>query len=73
MLSFGVLVIWRRIVTVNICDEDVLYGNQAVEALDEYIRRLEKQKVEGRTQKQISTLIKMAKLMRTAIIQSESF
>jgi hypothetical protein len=55
--------------TVNICDGKALCGNKAAEALDKYIQSLEKQKVEGLTDKQVYTLIKTAKVLRTAIVQ----
>jgi hypothetical protein len=55
--------------TVNICDDKALCGNKAAEALDKYIQSLEKQKVEGLTDKQVYTLIKTAKVLRTAIVQ----
>jgi hypothetical protein len=56
--------------TVNICDDKALCGNKAAETLDKYIQSLEKQKVEGLTDKQVYTLIKTAKVLRTAIVQS---
>ncbi|MGD0645385.1 MAG: hypothetical protein ABSA75_10820 [Candidatus Bathyarchaeia archaeon] len=59
--------------TVNICDSSVLCGNKATEALDEYIQRLEKRKVEGLTENQVYTLIKTAKVLRNAIVQSKSY
>jgi hypothetical protein len=49
----------------------VLCGNKAVKALDTYIRRLEKRKVKGHTEKQTYALIKTAKALRTAIVQSK--
>ena len=45
-------------------------GPKAVEKLDKYIRKLEKRKVEGLTEKQVFALIKTAKVLRTAIVQS---
>jgi hypothetical protein len=51
----------------------VLCGNKAAEALDEYIQSLEKQKVEHLTEKQVCSLIKAAKLLRTAIVQSKTY
>jgi hypothetical protein len=48
----------------------VLCGCQATKALDEYIQRLEEGKVEGLTEKQLYSLIKTAKVLRTAIVQS---
>lgn len=60
------------ILTVNIYESNVLSGNEAAKALDQYIRRLEKRKVAGRTEKQVYTLIKSAKVLRTAVVQSES-
>ena len=58
---------------MNIYDGSVLCGNEAAKALDEYIQSLEKQKVEGRTEKQVCTLIKTAKVLRTAVVQSKSY
>ncbi|HYA78251.1 MAG TPA: hypothetical protein VEF91_05990 [Verrucomicrobiae bacterium] len=59
--------------TVNIYDSSVLCGNKAAEALDEYIQSLEKQNVEHLTEKQVCSLIKAAKLLRTAIVQSKTY
>jgi len=56
----------------NICDENILCGYKAAEALDKYIKRLEKHKIKGLTQKQVTTLIKTAKALRTAVIQTSS-
>jgi len=69
MLVFGIL-FWRCNLTINICTRNVLCGNQATKALDEYIQRLEKGKVEGLTEKQVYSLIKTAKVLRTAVAQS---
>jgi len=55
--------------TVNACDGNVLGEGKAAEALDEYISRLEKREFEGLTEKQVCTLIKTAKVLRTAIVQ----
>jgi hypothetical protein len=52
------------------CDRNVLCGNQAAKALDEYIQRLEEGNVEGLTEKQVYSLIKTAKVLRTAVVQS---
>ena len=70
MLLFGVLCSRRQVLTVNICDSNVLGGNKAAEALDKYIKRLEKRKVKGRTKKQVYTLIKTAKVLQTALTQN---
>ena len=70
MLRFGVLLFWRLNLTVNVCDRNVLCGNQAAKALDEYIQKLEEGKVEGLTEKQVYSLIKTAKVLRTAVVQS---
>jgi hypothetical protein len=59
--------------TVNICDQNALCGNQAARALDEYIQRLKKGKVEGLTEKQVHSLIKTAKVLRTAVVQSNGY
>jgi hypothetical protein len=54
-------------------DSNVLCGYKAAKALDKYIRQLEKRKVEGLTEKQVNTLIKTAKVLRTAAVQSSSY
>jgi hypothetical protein len=51
----------------------VLCGHQAAKALDEYIQRLEEGKVEGLTEKQVYSLLKTAKVLRTAVVQSGSY
>ena len=56
--------------TVNIYDSYVLKGNKADKALDKYIRRLEKRKVKGLTEKQVYFVIKTAKVLRTALSQN---
>ncbi|MGA3059641.1 MAG: hypothetical protein ABSD92_04655 [Candidatus Bathyarchaeia archaeon] len=58
--------------TVNISDSSLTPENEAAEALDNYIRKLEKRNVEGLTEKQIYSLIKTAKVLHTAIAQSKS-
>jgi len=70
MLRFGVLLLLAIEVTVNTCDENALSDYQAAKALGEYIQRLEKGKVEGLTEKQTRSLIKTAKVLRNAILQS---
>jgi hypothetical protein len=50
----------------------VLCGCEAAKALDEYVRILEKGKVEGLTEKQVYFLIKTAKVLRAAVVQSTS-
>lgn len=57
---------------INMCDEDILSGSKAAEALDRYIKRLEKHKIKGLTQKQVNTLIKTARALRTAVVQTGS-
>jgi hypothetical protein len=52
------------------CYSDVLKGNKAGKALDKYIRRLEKRKVTGLTEKQVYSLIKTAKVLRSALSQN---
>lgn len=71
MLRFNVVEVRRQILTVNIFSNGVLCGNQAAKALDKYITRLEKQKVKGRTEKQVYALIKTAKVLRTEIVKPE--
>jgi hypothetical protein len=73
MLRFAYYYFWRLNLTVNICDRNVLCGHQAAKALDEYIQRLEEGKVEGLTEKQIYSLIKTAKVLRTAVVQPNSY
>jgi len=67
------MTIWRQILTVNICDNNVLCGDKAAKALDEYVQSLENQKVEHLTEKQVNVLIKTAKLLRNTIVQSNSY
>jgi hypothetical protein len=50
----------------------VLCGYQAAKALDKYIQTLEKGQVEGLTEKQVHSLIKTAKVLRTAVVESNS-
>jgi hypothetical protein len=59
--------------TVNICDNGALCANEDAKALDEYIQKLENQKIDGLTEKQANALIKTAKALRTAIVQSKSY
>jgi hypothetical protein len=56
---------------VNIHDTNVLSGNKAAKALDKYIKRLEKGKIEGLTEKQVSSLIKIARALRTTLSQKQ--
>jgi hypothetical protein len=72
MLRFGILLFSAIDMTVNICNRNVLCGYQAAKALDKYIQGLEKGKVEGLTKKQVYSLIKTAKVLRTAVVQFES-
>jgi len=57
--------------TVNIYNTDVLSGNKAAKTLDKYIKRLEKGKIEGLTEKQVSSLIKIARALRTPLSQKQ--
>jgi len=52
-------------------DSKVLSGHEAAEALNKYIRKLEKRKVEGLTEKQVYALVKTAKILRTEIIRTK--
>jgi hypothetical protein len=52
------------------CDTNILGGNEAAKALDRYIKRLEKEKGEGLTEKQVHSLIKIAKVLRTTLSQN---
>ena len=72
MLRFGILLFSAIDMTVNICDRNGLCGYRAAKALDKYIQGLEKGKVEGLTEKQVYSLIKTAKVLRNAVIQSNS-
>jgi len=56
----------------QICKSNVLCGCKTAKALDQYIKLLEKRKVEGLTEKQANTLIKVAKVVRTAAVQQSS-
>ncbi len=55
--------------TISVCDTDAIGGNEAVEALDKYINRLEKGKVEGLTLEQAFSVMKIAKVLRKTIGQ----
>jgi hypothetical protein len=46
-----------------------LCGHEAAEALDKYIRKLEKRKVKGLSEKQVYALVKSAKILRFAVIR----
>jgi hypothetical protein len=46
-----------------------LRGYKAAKALDKYIRRLEKRRVKNLSERQVSALIKAAKVIRTAVIE----
>jgi len=72
MLRFDILLFSAIDMTANICDRNALCGYQAAKALDKYIQGLEKGKVEGLTEKQVYFLIKTAKVLRTAVVQSNS-
>ena len=70
MPRFNVTLFKAIILTVNMCDTNILGGNEAAKALDRYIKRLEKEKVEGLTEKQVHSLIKIAKVLRTTLSQN---
>jgi hypothetical protein len=53
-------------------DNKVLYGSQATQELDKYIRKLEKREVKGLTEKQVYALVKTAKILRNEITRSNS-
>jgi len=53
--------------TASIYNTNMLGGYEAKEALDEYISRLEKGKVEGLTKDQVYSLIRIAKLLRKTV------
>lgn len=59
--------------TVNMLNSNGLCGYQAAKALDKYISRLEKRKVKGLTETQVHSLIKTAKVLRTAVVQSSNY
>jgi hypothetical protein len=48
----------------------VLRGRKATKELDKYIRKLEKRKIDGLTEKQVCALIKAAQVLRTEIDQT---
>ena len=73
MLGVDVLLFWRRILTINICDSCIPRTNEDAKTLDAYIQKLENQKFEGLTEKQANALIKTAKALRTAITQSKKY
>ena len=56
----------------NTYDSNVLCGYEAVKALDKYIGKLEKRKIDGLTEKQLNVLIKAAQVLRTAVVQSNN-
>lgn len=53
----------------SVYDIDLLGGKKTVKALDKYIKSLEKGKIEGLTETQVSSLIKIAKVLRTTLSQ----
>ena len=55
--------------TANMYDSKALCGHEAAEALDKYIRKLEKRKVKGLSEKQVYALVKSAKILRFAVIR----
>jgi hypothetical protein len=56
----------NKILSVNIYDTN--HGEkEASKTLDKYIKKLEKQKVEGLTEKQVNSLIKIAKALRATL------
>jgi hypothetical protein len=55
--------------TVSIYESKTLSGNEAIKAIDEYIKRLEKRKVEELTEKQVYSLIKIGKVLRKTLSQ----
>ncbi len=55
---------------VNICNGNGLCGYKAAKALEKYINRLEKRKVKGLTETQVNSLLKTARVLRTAVVQS---
>jgi hypothetical protein len=55
--------------TISIYESKTLSGNEAVKAIDEYIKRLEKRKVEGLTEKQVYSMIKIGKVLRKTLSQ----
>jgi hypothetical protein len=57
----------KKTLSVNIYDTNRLSEKEATKALDKYIKRLEKQKVEGLTEKQVNSLIKIAKALRATL------
>jgi len=72
MIKFDILLFRRSNLTINICNRNALCGSQAARALDAYIQTLETGKIEGLTEKQVYSLIKTAKVIRTAVVQSNN-
>jgi hypothetical protein len=58
-------------VTVNVSGSNVLCGNKATEALDNYIKTLEKKRFRSSNKKQVIR-IKIAKALRGATLQTYS-
>jgi hypothetical protein len=50
----------------------VLCGHQAAKALDKYIKKLEKRRASNLTEKQAEALLKTAKVLRVAVVQTSS-
>ena len=67
---YGILMFERCTLMLSAKDGKSLSGYQATKALDNYIHKLEKRKVKGLTEKQVSSLIKTAKVLKVAVIQS---
>lgn len=70
MLRFDILLFWQYIVTVNICDSNMLCGHKAIKALDKYITKLDKRKIGDLTEKQRKVPIKATQVLHTPVVQS---
>lgn len=69
---YGILMFKRVTLMLSAKDGKSLSGYQATKSLDNYIHKLEKRKVKGLTEKQVSSLIKTAKVLKVAVIQSDA-
>jgi hypothetical protein len=57
-------------ITLRIQDSKALTGAKATEALDKYIKKIEKRKLKNRSEIQSRSLLKTAKLLRTVLDQN---
>jgi hypothetical protein len=57
-------------ITLRIQDSKALTGAKATEALDKYIRKIEKRKLKNLNEVQSRSLLKTARVLRTIIAQN---